>query len=176
MWGLGGELAKCFHYVAWVPVLLGMWWFRRRVFQEPGMWVLLVLCALSTLGLLRLAVEVGYMSDRHVMLVVMCGCYAAAAAVWELPGRWSAWRQARKAWFKKGSGTFAGTAPRVLRTKVPDPYLNHVRPGLLGSGLSAVLLVCMIAASVPKSLERLHANRAGHHAAGLWFRATRRAV
>ena len=29
--------------------------------------------------------------------------------------------------FKKGSGTFAGTARRVLRTKVPDPFLNHVR-------------------------------------------------
>ena len=29
------------------------------------------------------------------------------------------------AWFKKGSGTFAGTARRVLRTKVPDPFLNH---------------------------------------------------
>ena len=30
-----------------------------------------------------------------------------------------------RAWFKKGSGTFAGTARRVLRTKVPDPFLNH---------------------------------------------------
>src|ERR1700683_2907331 len=28
-------------------------------------------------------------------------------------------------WFKKGSGTFAPAARRVLRTKVPDPFLNH---------------------------------------------------
>jgi hypothetical protein len=39
------------------------------------------------------------------------------------------WVRARlalqRAWFKKGSGTFAGTARRVLRTKVPDPFLNH---------------------------------------------------
>jgi len=27
-------------------------------------------------------------------------------------------------WFKKGSGTVAGTAQRVLRTTVPDPFLN----------------------------------------------------
>ena len=27
-------------------------------------------------------------------------------------------------WFKKGSGTVAGTARRVLRTTVPDPFLN----------------------------------------------------
>src|SRR5208337_4249259 len=29
------------------------------------------------------------------------------------------------AWFEKGSGTFAGTARRELRTKVPDPFSNH---------------------------------------------------
>jgi len=28
-------------------------------------------------------------------------------------------------WFKKGSGTVAGTARRVLRTTVPDRFLNH---------------------------------------------------
>ena len=32
--------------------------------------------------------------------------------------------------FKKGSGTVAGTARRVLRTTVPDPFLNdaNIRP------------------------------------------------
>ena len=29
--------------------------------------------------------------------------------------------------FKKGTGTFAGTALRVLRTKVPVPFLNHAQ-------------------------------------------------
>ena len=33
--------------------------------------------------------------------------------------------QEKTAWFKKGSGTVAGTARRVLRTTVPDPFLNH---------------------------------------------------
>ena len=33
------------------------------------------------------------------------------------------------AWFKKGSGTVAGTAHRVLRTTVPDPFLNHAEMG-----------------------------------------------
>ena len=42
------------------------------------------------------------------------------------------------AWFKKGSGTFAGTAGhrpkvgQVLRTKVPDPFLNHARNSVSG--------------------------------------------
>ena len=30
--------------------------------------------------------------------------------------------------FKKGSGTVAGTARRVLRTTVPDPFLNRYGP------------------------------------------------
>ncbi len=148
----GAKLAKCFYYVAWVPVLLGMWWFRRRALLVPGMWVLLVLCGLSTLGLLRLAVDVGYMSDRHLMLLVMCGCYAAAAAVWELPGRWSAWR--------------------VKRQGTNDTANQHENPNAQGRGiwgLSVALLACLIAAGLPKSLERLHANRAGHHAAGIWL-------
>jgi len=142
LWGMAGELAKCFHYVAWPPVLLGMWWFRRRIWVVAGMWVLLVLCALSVLGLWQLAVEVGYMSDRHLMLLVMCGCYAAAAAVWELPSRWSAWRQ------RKG-----GQPPFVRSTAT----------------VAALLLAGMIAAGLPKSLQTLHGNRAGHHAAGLWL-------
>jgi len=33
----------------------------------------------------------------------------------------------RAAWFKKGSGIVAGTARRVLRTTIPDPFLNHAR-------------------------------------------------
>src|SRR5438132_563600 len=38
--------------------------------------------------------------------------------------------------FKKGSGTFAGTARRVLRTKVPDPFLNTLSGA---DGLAAAL-------------------------------------
>jgi len=30
-----------------------------------------------------------------------------------------------RAWFKNGSGTVAGTAHRVLRTTIPDPFWNH---------------------------------------------------
>jgi glycosyl hydrolase family 2 len=43
-----------------------------------------------------------------------------------------------QAWFKKGSGTFAGTARRVLRTKVPDPFLNHAEIQLASAPESAV--------------------------------------
>jgi hypothetical protein len=148
LWGLGSELVKCFHYVAWLPALVGMWWFRRRPWVVPGMWVLLTLCGLLALVLCRLAVGVGYMSDRHLMLLVVCGCYAAAAAAWELPARLQAWHK-RQPWI--------------------DSALRPVPHSRTTMALAALLLAAMVASSMPKTLDTLHVNRAGHHAAGLWL-------
>src|SRR5262249_34018942 len=38
------EIVNGFHYIGWVPALLGLWWYRGRLGREPGAWVLLVLC------------------------------------------------------------------------------------------------------------------------------------
>jgi hypothetical protein len=35
--------------------------------------------------------------------------------------------------------------------------------------LSVLLLLAVAGSGLPKTLQRLHANRAGHHAAGLWL-------
>lgn len=148
VWYLGGELVKCFHYAAWVPAVLGMWWFRRRAFAVPGMWVLLVLCVVWSVVLCRLAVQSGYMSDRHLMLLVMCGSYAASAAIWELPCRVSAWIK-RQPW----PGVAGGP---VAHTQVTAAIAVLMLPGFLAAGM-------------PKALETLHGNRAGYHAAGYWL-------
>jgi hypothetical protein len=148
VWYLSRELVKCFHYVAWLPALLGMWWYRRQARQVPGMWVLLVLCATLALVLCRLAVVVGYMSDRHLLLLVMCGTYAAAAAEWELPARLRTWLT-RQAW----SGGALSPVPHTAAT----------------AALAVLLLAGTIASALPKTLDTLHGNRAGHHAAGLWL-------
>jgi hypothetical protein len=141
LWYLAIELAKCYHYTAWVLVLLGVWWFRGRACQVPGMWVVLAACGLMTVVLWRLAVVEAYMSDRHLMLIVLCGCYAAAAALWELPDR-------LRAWLRRPAGG-------LLRPQV--------------AAVALVLLGATIASGMPKTLETLHGNRAGHHAAGLWL-------
>jgi hypothetical protein len=107
------------------------------------MWPLLALSLLYALVLWRLAVVVGYLSDRHVQVVVLCGIYPAAAAVLDLPGRLGAWLGGRGAagWLLRGGGPVLAGAAYV---------------GLIGSGL-------------PRTLHPLHANRAGEHAAGLWL-------
>jgi hypothetical protein len=145
---LASELVKSFHYVACIPALVGMWWYRSRIWVVPGMWVVLMFCAACTLGLWWLAVEVGYLSDRHLMLMVICGSYAATAAVWDLPSRWAAWRLGRS-WVEVESA--------------PNVSSRHA------TAMAVVLLCCLLVVGLPKSLQTLHSNRAGHHAAGLWL-------
>ena len=59
-----------------------------------------------------------------------------------------------KAWFKKGSGTVAGTAGhrpkvgRVLRTTVPDPFLNH----------ATAKSVCLIQVAVTRRTSGVRSN------------------
>jgi 4-amino-4-deoxy-L-arabinose transferase-like glycosyltransferase len=148
VYALGAELVKSFHYVAWIPAVLGMWWFRHRALQVPGTWVLLASCGLLAIVLWRLALTESYMSDRHLLLIVMAGCYAAAAAVWELPGRLLC-RYRRQAW--------------------PPPEGDAALSSRMATAVSLGLLAVLLAVSLPKTFERLHGNRAGYHAAGVWL-------
>jgi len=144
---IGTEVARGYLYVIGIPVLVGMWWFRGRMHQVPGAWVLLVLCLLQTLVLWRLAVVVGYVADRHVLLLVLCGVFTAAAATSNI-GMWLGTLVSRIALGSKG------------------------RPGqsaTVASCLSVLLLLGQTGFGLPESLKPLHANRAGHRAAGEWL-------
>jgi hypothetical protein len=61
-------------------------------------------------------------------------------------------------WFKKGSDTFAGTARRVLRTKAPDPVLNHGRPAAKGLAIVLACGLCCAAGLVPCLGQQVHRN------------------
>lgn len=128
------ELIKGFYYVAWLPALVALWWFRQRLRLVPGAWVLLVLCLVHGLVLLRLAMVMGYVSERHVLVLVLCGIFWAAAGLCALGSWWAT--------------------------------LVHTQP-MLG----VFLPLAVACAGLPQSLKPLHANRAGHHAAGLWLAA-----
>ncbi len=151
LWGLGAELINGFHYLLWAPALLGVWWNCRRVRDVPAFLPLVILCALHGLVLWRLAVVVGYLSDRHIQVIVLCGIYPAASALLELPGRLRAWLD--------GHG-WLGRAP-ALATLL----------GRGGPALSVLLLATLIGWGLPKTLHTLHQRRAGYHAAGLWLGA-----
>src|SRR5262249_37595025 len=84
---LAVEMVNAFHYLGWIPALLGLWWFRGQLRSVPGAWLILVLCLLHALVLCRLAVSVGYLSDRHVLVLVLCGVYFVAAGLDEMGRR-----------------------------------------------------------------------------------------
>jgi hypothetical protein len=90
---------------------------------------------LHTLVLWRLAVVVGYVSERHVLLLVLCGTFAGAAMT-ALIG-------------KRIGEVVYGIGP-------------HVWPSLIA-------LLGLTAFGLPETFKPLHANRAGHRAAGFWL-------
>jgi hypothetical protein len=147
LWALkamGLEMSKAFFYVAWLPALLGLWWFRDRFRRVPGAWVMLLVCMILTGVLYRMAEKMGYLSDRHLLLVVLFGCYWAVAAV------------------------------GVLGAKLASG-LVQLRPTLAGSRwadrriLSLGLLLLLTIAPLFRTLERLHAERAGFRVVGQWL-------
>jgi 4-amino-4-deoxy-L-arabinose transferase-like glycosyltransferase len=150
LWGLGTELVNGFHYVGWVPALIGLClYLNRPSTTTPGMWPLLLLCLFHALVLWRLAVVVGYLSDRHIQVIVLCGIYPAAMFLLDLPARLRGWL---RAW---------GLLDRV---PAADRLLERGGPAL-----SLLLLVGLTGTGLPKTLHALHPQRAGHHAAGLWL-------
>jgi hypothetical protein len=83
-WGVGallGGLSRAFFYVYWLPTLLGLVWFRDRFRLVPGTWVMALLCLVLALLLYRVAQLLGYLSDRHTLLIVLCGSYFGVAAL-----------------------------------------------------------------------------------------------
>jgi len=135
IYALVSELCKGFFYGAWILALIGLWAFRQRLMMWSGHSVLLVLCLLQCLALLRVAMFAGYLSDRHVLIIVLCGLYWGAAAVYML----TEGIRAREGWFRR----------------------------LFPS--AALLFLVLAGVALPKTLEPLHTNRAGHHAVGLWL-------
>jgi hypothetical protein len=136
---LAEELIRGFHYIGWLPALLGVCWYAGRARTVPGIWVVLVLCGLHILVLWRLAVVVGYVSERHIQILILAACYPAVGVLRDLP-RWLAAHSARPGMLKLGASAF-----------------------------SFLLLLGLVAAGMPKTLQKLHANRAGYHAAGQWL-------
>jgi hypothetical protein len=139
------ELIKGYQYLLALPVLIGMWWFRSLIWENAGTWVLLTLCMLHTLVLWKLAMTVGYVSDRHIVLLVLCGIFTGAAIIGML-------------------GDYLQS--KLLRTQAnPATQSRSIRSGALATFiLSALALFCL-----PDSFRTLHANRAGHRAAGNWL-------
>jgi hypothetical protein len=84
VWGakaVANETAKTLLYSGVPFALIGLWAYRRRLLVEPGLWVPIVVACLHLLILLRMSLIVGYVSERHTLLVALAGCLWAASAL-----------------------------------------------------------------------------------------------
>ena len=92
---LAVETAKSFHYVAGALAILGLWWYRRKLRVDAALWVPLIYAGMHALLLWRMAVVIGYVSERHTLPIVLAGSFWAAAVVLKI-GAWvgSRWRVA----------------------------------------------------------------------------------
>lgn len=131
-------LARGFFHVGWVPALVGVWCLRGR-FHEPGPWVLVVVMVVLGGVLYKVAATVGYLSDRHAALLIMCGTY----------------------WSVAGLGIFGAALARRFAWRGGRWADGRVWIGVL------LLPLCLV--PLMKTTEPLHKDRAGFRAAGYWL-------
>jgi hypothetical protein len=138
------EAGKGFFYVVWLPVLLGLWWRRDRFQIVPGVWVSLLVCSTLCVLLYLMAEKMGYLSDRHMLLLILCGTYWAVAAILVI-----------------GDKLALGAAR--LWPALAGRRWTEGRNWALG------LLLLLAIAPLPRTLARLHAERAGFRSLGNWL-------
>jgi hypothetical protein len=105
-------------------------------------------------ALWRLANVMGYLSDRHCLVILFCAMFWAAAG-FQTAGNWLA---ARMRHFFSGQTAKGGKWRSLLAEGVAD-----------GRAMTWILFLAVIGVGLPKSLETLHANRAGLRQVGLWL-------
>jgi len=138
------EAGKGFFYVVWMPMLLGLWWRRERFLAVPGIWAGLIVCLALMALLYRMAEKMGYLSDRHLLFLILCGTYWAVA------------------------GTLIIGEKMVLGATRLWPKLTGYR-WLNGWTCSLALLLLLILAPLPRTLARLHSERTGFRSLGHWL-------
>jgi 4-amino-4-deoxy-L-arabinose transferase-like glycosyltransferase len=150
MWGVQAiirEVLQAYQYFLGIPILFGVFWFRDRLRVVPGSWVILVLCVLHAILLWRLAVVMGYVSERHVILLVFGGIFTGVAAVGRI-------------------GLLVERA--IHRLQTGRRYDGWAKP-VSCCAFSIVFMAAFCGMGLAETLKPLHANRAGHKDAGIWL-------
>jgi len=163
MKSLGAEYAKAAHYILPAFGLIGLFALRRRL-TDPRIALLLVVAGLQAVILWLLAVVIGYVSQRHTMLIVMVTCVFAGAGFHYLA------LLAIRAWHTDA------VSRRVVRFLAPlagsgtgESFVRGMRavnPWML----VAIWVAIVLAVAIPRNFKSLHEERAGHKAAGLWMK------
>jgi hypothetical protein len=142
------EVCKGFNYSAWLPLVLGLGWYFRQARRSPGLLLVLLLILVQLLVLWLVAYRARYVSERHTLLVVLCGCVLALATLFHWAAIAAIWGR-RSPWGSAGWRRLLGR--RNLR------------------GLVHLAMIFLVAAALVQTLKPLHEHRLGHKMAGLWL-------
>ncbi len=137
-------LAQAFFFVFWVPALAALVWFRDRFRVVPGAWMLLLLCLVIGGLLYRVAAVMGYLSDRHTILILLCGVVWATAAL---------------------DGAARRLAAMLVRHKPGLAGRWWTAPPVWAAGL----LLAAVVGPLALTLQPLHGDRVGFREAGRWL-------
>ena len=136
------EIGQGFHYVGCIPLVWALLFCGRRLAARPEFWLLPIYFAIHAVVLVGLGMRASYISERHVLPLVMLGSYACVIGVLQMSelalGFWARWRRTE-------------TSPVVV------------------ARLGALLLMPLLLLSLTKTLQPLHANRVGNREAGRWL-------
>jgi len=159
---VGSEYWKSTHYSLVIFALIGLFTLRKRL-DDSRVVLLLVMAAVHVTALWWLAWRVGYVSQRHTLLTVMISCILAACAFPAL-GIWAVqlWHTRTLARFGlRAFGTIAGRS----RARPCVRAMRSASPWFLG----AIWTLLLLMPALPRDFYSLHAERAGHKAAGQWL-------
>ncbi len=154
--GVFGELVHAYQYVGCIPLLFGLWWCRRMLFSKPEALFGLTFFVLYAVLLCLLAFKRGYVSDRNVLLLVMVSIFQTVAGAVQLSYRFVEWVTSPR---DAARGLFG--IPRETARGLGWCYSEPV--------WAFIFLIVLTAMGLTKTLQPLHANRAGHRAAGMWL-------
>ena len=143
MWSfmvLGDSYLKGLNYLGCAFALIGLLMTPKGFWCTPGMLVVVLCFAILNLAFYRVALVMGYLSERHAMLALML------VVIWSAYG-----------------GVVLGD---FILLFFKDSWARGV---LVRSNQVSILLVLLLVPSVYKSMETLHYNREGFRQAGKWL-------
>ena len=160
---LWNEYWKASFYVLPAFGLIGLFGVGRRL-ADPRVILLLVVAGLQALLLWSLAVFIGYVSQRHTILIVLVTAVFAAAGFQLLADL------AIRAWHTQAVSRRAVRFVTPLAGAATGESLVRAMRAVDPRVLVAIWTMIVVAIAVPRNFKSLHEERAGHKAAGLWMR------
>lgn len=131
------ELSSSSRQIGLVFSIIGLAVWRKRIRNHPGGAVMAVLAIMHAALLIRMSSMMGYLSERHLALIVVTGCYTATL----------------------------GLRETILRLMAVLGQPARWRRDVVLAGT----LVVVFMTACPSLAKPMHANRAGHRAAGEWL-------